>query len=108
MLQGDVTYLIVGGLGGLGSSICEWMMEKGARNLIVMSRTPVQGPFLLELQKSCDVRAVACDVTDSEQLKTALQSCADMPPIRGVIQGAMVLQVGNSSEEEEASYRKHC
>ncbi|RHZ48345.1 hypothetical protein CDV55_100373 [Aspergillus turcosus] len=92
MLQGDETYLIVGGLGGLGSSICEWMVEKGARNLIVMSRTPVQGPFLLELQKSCNVRAVACDVTDSEQLKTALQSCADMPPIRGVIQGAMVLQ----------------
>jgi NAD(P)-dependent dehydrogenase (short-subunit alcohol dehydrogenase family) len=93
-LRGDVSYLIVGGLGGLGRSICEWMVEHGARNLLVMSRNAKRGPFLDELEEQgCIVRAIACDVADSRQLAIALQTCTDMPPIRGVIQGAMVLQV---------------
>lgn len=49
------------------------------------------GNFLAELK--CNSRAVACDVSDETQLARALASCADMPPIRGVFQATMVLQV---------------
>jgi len=31
-------YLITGGLGGIGLKICEWMLEKGARNIILIRR----------------------------------------------------------------------
>lgn len=33
------TYLIIGGMGGLGKALIEWMMEKGARKLVVLSRS---------------------------------------------------------------------
>ena len=92
----DASYLIVGGLGGIGRSLCEWIVDRGAKHLIILSRSARAGPHLAELEQAgCKVRAVGCDVSDESQTAWALQSCADMPPIRGVIQGAMVLHVSH-------------
>jgi NAD(P)-dependent dehydrogenase (short-subunit alcohol dehydrogenase family) len=38
-LQSDASYVVVGGFGGIGQSICLWLAEHGARNLIVLSRS---------------------------------------------------------------------
>ena len=48
-----------------------------------------------ELQQAgVRLRAYACDVSDLEQLDQTLGLCSkEMPPIRGVIQSAMVLRV---------------
>lgn len=48
-----------------------------------------------ELQnKGTTVNVCACDVGNEHQLKLTLDECArNLPPIRGCIQGAMVLQV---------------
>ncbi len=35
-LRSDVSYLLIGGLGGLGRSISTWMAERGARNLVYL------------------------------------------------------------------------
>ncbi|KAL2813950.1 hypothetical protein BDW59DRAFT_24526 [Aspergillus cavernicola] len=91
-LRPDVSYLIVGGFGGIGRSLCEWMVDHGAKHVVIMSRSATSGPFLTELQAACNVRAVACDVSDAGQLAVALESFSDMPPIKGVIQAAMVLK----------------
>lgn len=50
-LKPDASYLIVGGVGGLGRSITHWMVDHGARNLILLSRSagvqnPKNRPFL--------------------------------------------------------------
>ena len=93
-LRPNATYLIVGGLGGIGRSLCEWIVDRGAKHLIILSRNARAGPYLANLEEAgCKVRVVGCDVSDESQVAWALQSCADLPPIRGVIQGAMVLQV---------------
>lgn len=49
----------------------------------------------LEMEKrGCKVKAIGCDISVESDVAQALEECAhDMPPIRGVIQGAMVLQV---------------
>lgn len=97
-LCANATYLIVGGLGGIGQSICYWMAKHGAKNLIVISRSAAaQGkasPVLSELsQLGCRVRTVGCDIANDCDLAKALWlSSTDMPPIRGVIQGTMVLR----------------
>lgn len=95
----DCSYLIVGGLGGIGRSVCHWMADRGAKQLIVLSRSAnaqeKAGPFVAEMRKvGCSIRAVGCDISDLTELKMALEGCAhEMLPVRGVIQGAMVLQV---------------
>jgi NAD(P)-dependent dehydrogenase (short-subunit alcohol dehydrogenase family) len=75
------------------------MADHGAKNLIVLSRSAnaeeKARPFMVEMEKvGCRVKAVGCDIANESELAKALEECAqDMPPIRGVIQGAMVLQV---------------
>ncbi|WP_228059913.1 type I polyketide synthase, partial [Plectonema radiosum] len=38
-LQKDGTYLITGGIGGLGLFIADWLVKEGARNLVLVSRS---------------------------------------------------------------------
>ncbi|KAH9992683.1 KR domain-containing protein [Xylariaceae sp. FL0662B] len=95
--RADVSYLIVGGLGGIGRSICHWMARHGAKNIIVLSRsanTEKVAPLASELGRlGCSIKAMACDICKEDQLAKALRDCqVGMPAIRGVAQGAMVLQ----------------
>jgi hypothetical protein len=75
------------------------MVKHGARNLIFVSRS---GTSRTESQALVDeleaaganIRVLACDVVDEDKLQNALGAAlAELPPIRGVIQASMVLEV---------------
>lgn len=96
-LHSDASYVVVGGFGGIGQSICLWLAEHGARNLIVLSRSAnaadKTAPLLNDLHNlGCQVKCVACDIANEDDVLRAVEACKDMAPIRGVIQGAMVLR----------------
>ncbi len=40
-LQADASYLVTGGLGGVGYQVARWLVTQGARHLILMGRTPL-------------------------------------------------------------------
>lgn len=75
------------------------MVQKGAKNLILLSRSgPVakaSQELLDELQRAgATVEAPRCDVSEEESLRSVLHDLqAKMPPIRGCLQGTMVLKV---------------
>ena len=99
LLHPKKTYLIVGGLGGLGRYIARWMVHRGAANLILLSQSGASGneaaqQFLTELRaQGIRVEAPPCDVINAVALKGLLDNCAvDMPAIQGCIQGSMVLR----------------
>ncbi|MCJ1472284.1 hypothetical protein MMC13_000931 [Lambiella insularis] len=97
-LSCDASYLLVGGVGGLGRSIAHWLIDHGAKNQVLLSRSAgnvgKSGSFVEELREAgCRVKAISCDVSIAGHLAQAVRDCEkDLPPIRGVIQGAMVLQ----------------
>jgi NADP-dependent 3-hydroxy acid dehydrogenase YdfG/acyl carrier protein len=94
----DATYLIAGGLGGLGRSAARWMASKGAKNLVLLSRSgasSVSAQHLLKelSNKGVRVEAFACDVSKASRLSEVLSSISQtLPPIKGCIQGTMVLR----------------
>jgi len=95
----NASYVIAGGLGGIAKNICKWMVHKGAKNLILVSRSSPSGAendnFLQYLQL-CGATVVhhACDIADSSRVAQVLGDVkSTMPPIKGCIQSAMVLQV---------------
>ncbi|OBT78885.1 Type I Iterative Polyketide synthase (PKS) [Pseudogymnoascus sp. 05NY08] len=94
----DASYLLAGGLGGIGRSLSMWMVANGARNLIFVSRSGVSNDAARELVstlmgKGVRVEVIQCDIADEVRLFDSLNaSLRTMPPIRGVIQGAMVLR----------------
>ncbi|EMD90232.1 hypothetical protein COCC4DRAFT_126629 [Bipolaris maydis ATCC 48331] len=95
----DASYLVAGAFGGIGQSIVKWMVQQGARYLILPSRSPVGGTgsdrehFIQELQEQgAIVKAPVCDIADKHQLQDMLDSIRDFPNIRGCIQAAMVMR----------------
>ncbi|KAM3075032.1 hypothetical protein ACMFMF_005715 [Clarireedia jacksonii] len=99
-VRGSGTYIIAGGLGGIGREICRWMAKQDPVNLVVFSRskTPSSAAqdLAIEVQKyGATLHIMTCDVGDETQVRTAIEKCKqNLPPIKGVIQGAMVLRVG--------------
>lgn len=99
-LHPDSSYLITGGVGGIGKSIAEWLLNKGARSLILMSRNATTessaAPFVQKLETAypgCKIHLMSCDISESSELAVTLKKCSrELPPISGVIQAAMVLQ----------------
>jgi phthiocerol/phenolphthiocerol synthesis type-I polyketide synthase C len=96
-LSSDATYLVTGGLGGFGLRTAQWLVEKGARHLVLLGR---RGPASEEAQpalaiwkeQGIDVRAVACDITDHAQLQKVFESIAGSPyPLRGLVHAATVI-----------------
>jgi short-subunit dehydrogenase len=75
------------------------MASRGAKNLILLSRTGATRESAMELvadleAKQVNVATPPCDVTNAETLESALNKClTHMPPIKGCIQGSMVLKV---------------
>ncbi|MEM1252988.1 MAG: SDR family NAD(P)-dependent oxidoreductase [Cyanobacteria bacterium P01_H01_bin.21] len=88
------SYLISGGMGGLGLAIAQWLADQGARYLILLSRqganTPVKQAAVEQLTSSgIQVWTPAVDVTDEIALAEVLsQRPASLPPIQGVIHAA--------------------
>lgn len=95
----SASYLIAGGLGGLGRSIARWMVGRGAKHLVLLSRSGPQNSAAQDLvdelvEMGVQVEAPACDITDMELLKTFLEEYSKKSiPIKGCIQGSMVLRV---------------
>ncbi|KAF2464560.1 reducing type I polyketide synthase [Lindgomyces ingoldianus] len=96
--QENASYLIAGGLGGLGRSVARWMASRGARNLILLSRNGPKTPEAIQLiselhNKGVRVEAPACDILSTDSLLQTLEHCTQtMPPIRGCVQSSMVLK----------------
>ena len=90
-------YIVVGGLGGIGRALGNWLVERGARHLIILSRSAgsseISHLFSSELERQgCAVHMVAGDVSRSEDVTKAFSRAAGKV-IGGVIQMSMVLQV---------------
>jgi acyl transferase domain-containing protein/NAD(P)-dependent dehydrogenase (short-subunit alcohol dehydrogenase family)/SAM-dependent methyltransferase/acyl carrier protein len=102
--RGDATYLITGGFGGLGMQVAAWMVERGARHLALMSRQGAPASASDELARlardGAQVTVLRGDVADRAQVAHALEEIArNMPPLRGVIHAAGVLDDATLSRQ---------
>ncbi|KAK2795949.1 Type I Iterative PKS [Onygenales sp. PD_10] len=96
LLRPDATYVITGGTGGIGVSLASWMVENGARIVVLLGRSGSSRPRVRELLEKYEgtevqIRAIACDVSSRTETVNALTSIQDLPPVRGVIHGALYL-----------------
>ena len=108
----DASYLVTGGLGGLGLEVARWMVARGARRLVLLGRTqlPPRGGWseidsssrlhrqvsaIRELESlGASVHLASVDVADEAQVAGFLESFRreGWPAIRGVVHAAGVLQ----------------
>jgi acyl transferase domain-containing protein/acyl-CoA synthetase (AMP-forming)/AMP-acid ligase II/acyl carrier protein len=109
--RADATYLITGGHGGLGLSVARWLSEKGARHLVLLSRsgTSLASEELIgELKlNGTDVTTIQGDVSNKSDVARALSEVRNtMPPLRGIIHAAGVLDDHVFLKIEPESFRR--
>lgn len=94
-LDPNATYVLVGGLGGLGKSVAALLVKRGACHLLFVSRSGIKSAEDAEFIQSLfnqGVQAIvlAVDICDEQELRKAIVA-ANMPPIKGAVQCAAVI-----------------
>ncbi|OLF11984.1 hypothetical protein BLA60_08085 [Actinophytocola xinjiangensis] len=82
-IRPDGTYLVTGGLGGLGGYACRWLLDNGAGHVLAVGRSAATAP-------DPRITYARADVTDEDALRSLLAE-SGLPPVRGVIHAAGVL-----------------
>ncbi|XP_044723853.1 KR domain-containing protein [Hirsutella rhossiliensis] len=106
-LREDCSYLLVGGAGGLGRAAIKHFASLGAKHIITLSRSGPDSQAMRELVEEMRIAGVSVvvwkgSVTDSATIES-IKDYAKGLPIRGVVQGAMVLQ---DSRVDSMSYEQ--
>src|SRR5262249_51954083 len=96
LFRQEATYLITGGLGGLGLAMARWMVSRGARRLLLVGRrepSPEAGNAVREMRESgARVVVARADVAVPQELASVLaEDARSAPPLRGLLHAAGVL-----------------
>ena len=97
VVRPDSTYLITGGTSGLGLVIARVLANAGARHVVLVSRrgrVAESDTSILDGIRALGaaVHLRACDLGNVDETKAMLARIRrDLPPIRGIVHGAMVL-----------------
>lgn len=92
------TYVVSGGLGKLGRFTATWMVSRGARHLVLLSRSGPKIETARNMIRNLENAGVhvytpPCDVSNPSALEMALKEICGAPPIKGCIHTAGALKV---------------
>ncbi|MGK7914021.1 MAG: SDR family NAD(P)-dependent oxidoreductase [Prochloraceae cyanobacterium] len=93
-LKTDVTYLITGGLGALGLQVAQWLVAKGAQNLVLIGRRQASErarETLKQLEnRGINLRIIQADVANYQDMEAVFEQIASMPMLKGIVHAAGV------------------
>ena len=90
----DAAYLITGGTGALGSHVLGWLVDRGARHILLASRSGAANAGALAAiraaeQRGATVTIVAADVSRPDDVDTLLSVVRERGlPLRGIVHAA--------------------
>ena len=99
-LRSDRTYLVTGGLGGIGTLVAGWLADRGAGVIVLNGRRPPDADAQQSIEtlrrQGADVRVELADMTDPAAIDDMLTRMnADLPPLAGIIHSVGVLSDGS-------------
>ena len=108
IVRADGAYLVTGGLGGIGLATAAWLVERGARHLLLVGRSapaPEVEPALADLRaRGASVAIAQLVVADLDALRAALATLA--APLRGVVHAAGVLHERLLADHDWPSFER--
>ncbi|KAK5638957.1 hypothetical protein RI129_013252 [Pyrocoelia pectoralis] len=104
-----MTYVVVGGLGGFGLELVDWMVLKGARKFLLISRSGIKngyGASRIRLWKSygANIHVVIDDISNPEICGQILRNAEQLGPVAGIFNLALVLQDALFENQTEESF----
>lgn len=112
VIDPEGTHVITGAFGGFGMEVARWMVEKGARHLVMIGRRGAateEARALVEefTRRGVRVLAAPCDVSDRTAMERLFAEVrATMPPVVGAVHAAMVLDDGILSNLDAERFQR--
>ena len=99
VVRGNATYLITGGTGAVGVRTARWLVAAGARSIVLTGRHApgAESQAIIDACRAAgaDVQVRAVDASDDDAMAALFRAVdADMPPLRGVVHAAGVVDDG--------------
>jgi NAD(P)-dependent dehydrogenase (short-subunit alcohol dehydrogenase family) len=103
-LSAEATYLVTGGLGGLGLLVAERMVARGARTLVLCGRRGASSSSAAAVARlegaGAKLRVWRADVSDAAEVGGLLARIeAELPPLRGIVHCAGIVDDGILAEQ---------
>ena len=110
-LRGDRTYLVTGGLGGIGCTVAGWLFDRGAGAIVLNGRRdpdPEAAEAIAELrERGATVSVELADITDAGAVDAMLARVSDsLPPLAGVIHSVGVLSDAALTNQSWESFER--
>lgn len=111
-VRADASYLVTGGLGGLGLAAARWLVARGARTIALVGRrdvqTEAQRQAIEELTAmGARVHVLKADVADTASIEALLRELdAVAPPLRGVMHAAGILDDATIEQQDAAKFAR--
>jgi acyl transferase domain-containing protein len=107
----NATYLVAGGTGGIGLSLAQFILDRGAKNLVLLSRrggNEKTAAFIEAADKQgAQILVVPADIADRDELAKLLHTIEhSMPPLRGIIHAAGILEDSTLLTQSAAQFEK--
>ncbi|OWF51822.1 Fatty acid synthase [Mizuhopecten yessoensis] len=107
------SYIITGGLGGFGIELAQWLIDNGARNIILVSRSGVKNSYqarklLLWKDEGITVRISNDDIRTRAGTKDLFDEARSFGEVAGVFHLAMVLKDGLFENQSMENYKAVC
>ncbi|XP_036142985.1 fatty acid synthase-like [Monomorium pharaonis] len=94
----DKNYIVLGGLGGFGLELTDWLIFRGARNVVLISRTGIKNGYQrmkIQLWKSYGVNVQIIkdiDVADPKDCEYLLRTVESEAPVDAIFNLGVVLK----------------
>jgi acyl transferase domain-containing protein/NADPH:quinone reductase-like Zn-dependent oxidoreductase/NAD(P)-dependent dehydrogenase (short-subunit alcohol dehydrogenase family) len=93
-IRADGSYLVTGGLGGIGLQTAEWLVANGARRLTIAGRSGPSENARAVIEKlelaGASVRVALLDISDRNEMHALLADITRDAPLRGIVHAAGV------------------
>ncbi|MYF24779.1 MAG: SDR family NAD(P)-dependent oxidoreductase [Nitrospira sp. SB0678_bin_10] len=110
-LRQDRTYLVTGGLGGIGCAVAEWLADKGAGTIVLNGRRDpdeaAEETINALRERGVTVQVELADVSDAAAVDRMLERMdRELPPLGGVIHSVGVLSDAALTNQNWESFEK--
>lgn len=112
-VHSEKSYIIVGGLGGFGLELSHWLVSRGAKNLVLTSRSGIKTGYQSLMVRrwkdaGVNVHVDTNDVTTLKGAQSLLKEATKLGTVGGIFNLAAVLRDGTLETQTEADFKTVC
>ncbi|XP_055919370.1 fatty acid synthase [Eupeodes corollae] len=106
-------YILIGGLGGFGLELTNWLVLRGAKKIVLTSRSGVKTGYQKLMitrwtQKNCTIKIDTNDVTSLDGCRKLLKSSSELGSVGGIFNLAAVLRDGLIEDQTKEDFEAVC